>query len=159
MFEFLAKLSFNRAVNIGYIIFGNLLAPYWFLFQFAADIYKSNNVAQLLILSLAIGVPICLINFVFLLSSPKKIDTENKAEVQDKVDRIFSLLGVSSILIGIAFYLPCIVKFFESSLNQAEAISLVIIMNAGFIIKDIWDWIDYNREKRKEVKKNIKDSK
>ena len=109
--ELITKLSFNKGTNLVFIIFGTLIAPFWFLFQFANNIYNNSDILHLLILSVAIGMPVCLISFTFEILSDLKIK-ENQSLLKDN-DYIFSLIGKSCIIPGFSFYIPCAFKFFN----------------------------------------------
>ena len=155
MFEFISKLSFSRGTSIALIIFGTIVAPYWFLFQFAQDIYKSNSLVQLLILSFAIGAPTAMIHYImnFQLFSPEEFKTDDH-----KVKFYFSLLGGASILSGVIFYVPCMIKFLEET-TQRDAIWAIIGLNGLFLLFSIVAQIiarNWERKDEKNKKGNLK---
>lgn len=155
MFEFLKTLSFNRGTNIGFIIFGVFLAPYWFIFQFANDIYKSSNLTQTIILSLCIGVPVCLLNFI--INSVGGLYNEKEVTEEQKVNQYFKLMGYSSIFGGISFYAPCIFKFFSLPQTQRQAIFFIIGIHIGYITTTII-YASLSNRKAKKAEKNLSNS-
>lgn len=150
MFEFFKSLSFNQGTNIGLIIFGIFLAPYWYIFQFANDIYKTNDFIERIILSICIGVPVSILNFfVNYLSAffMKKQETEKEKET-----KIFKLMGISCAVVGISFYVPSVLSFFNLSETQHQGILSIISFHLGYIVMIAFFTIKNNNKLRNQEK-------
>lgn len=152
MFEFLSKLSFSRGTTIMIVVFGMVISPYWFLFQFAQEIYKSNDTIQTIILSLCIGIPVCVWTFVLnLISSIEDFTSDDEST---RTDSFFKGVAISCGLAGISFYLPCAAKYFDPSINQRSAISLVMAGHAGYIGSTLFSIYKSNKKKKRNRDKN-----
>ena len=97
-------------------------------FQFDNDLYKSSESIQTIILSLCIGIPICLFQFLFSLIPFRKFNTDPTEK--GKVDFYFKLMGLVGIFCGAIFYIPSILKYFYK-VDLQKAIEIVISGNAG----------------------------
>jgi hypothetical protein len=153
MFDFLSKLSFNRGTRVGFIIFGILIAPYWFLFQFYPNIYEKNELVKLILLSISIGAPIALFDFSFLLVEYATKNKHNPDQPEaEKVDAMFNLIGGACLFTAITLYVPCVVSFFEEHLNPKHAIYFSISLQLGLLTSSIFDTIDHNRKRKKAIR-------
>ena len=133
-FDFLNKISFNRGSQIGLIIFGTIIGPFMFIFQFARPVFDNNGLIPLLLICLCVGLPICLLITALGIRDNLVLDPEEKDKL---IDHRFSQMGSYSAIVGGAFYLPCIIKYFYASLNQSEAIKCVAYFLLSFIFSSI----------------------
>ena len=126
------------------------LAPYWFIFQFANDIYKANDLIETIILSICIGVPVSILNFFFNYLSAffsKKQETEKEKETD-----LFKLMGISCALVGISFYVPSVLSFFNLTETQHQAILSIIGFHIGYISMISFFAIKNNNKLRNQEK-------
>jgi len=128
MYEFFSKLSLSKAIKIGFIAFGLIIAPYWFIFQFAYYIYSKNDMFQNLLIALAIGMPVCIINYFLDLVSRMLLDNEKSNTIDDKE---LTKVAYACCICGFIFYMPNIVQFFKGSVSQRNAIYWVLYGNIG----------------------------
>jgi ABC-type glycerol-3-phosphate transport system permease component len=86
MWDLLSKLSLAKGATVAGVLIGNLIAPFWYLFQFYPNIFKSNDLGKLILISLAIAVPITCINVVIglVFNSPGSVADRNK-NLQDHI--------------------------------------------------------------------------
>jgi len=121
--EVLKSLSYNRITKIGLIIFGIVLAPFMFIFQFKEAVFRDNDFVKLLLISACIGLPVAIVLFVLRVLDDGGIDPESQTE---KMTRRFSQMATTSVICGVGFYIPCCIKYFQPSLNLRDAIGLMI---------------------------------
>ena len=158
MFDFLNKLNIDKGMRIFGFIFGNLIAPYWFLFQFFRPLVSGTNYIQQLIICLAIGIPITLFAFagevIAVLKKEalvlgleigfKKIkDNLSEKDMEELTNKMatklsFKCLYRSCITAAFVLYFPCILYFFVP-INSHTAIicsmMLYIVLIFAVIIK------------------------
>ena len=149
--EIISRLSINKAVKIGLVSFGLIIAPYWIIFVFANDVYLKNNVIQNLLLSLGIGIPVCIMNYgldLIVKTLDEKNDTLNISD--DDLSSLASCCG----LCGLSFYLPCIIQFFFGKISQHNAIIWIFSANAGFWASNIFQIIKYSIKGKSKLKYN-----
>lgn len=106
------------------MIFGNIVAPYWFLYQFFPHIVSSNNFIQQLIICLAISIPVSLLGYISeLWYADRKgeiILVDRNSTSQDN-ELAFKYLSEGSINTALMFYTPCLLAFF-AHLEERNAI-------------------------------------
>lgn len=155
MFEFLNKLPFSRGVQIAIMIFGNIIAPYWFLFHFIKPLVANNNIIQQLIFCLAIAIPVTILNLLFEINTLyNKLSSEEKKQ-SNKIDEVqldeplrlkreeikkqivFQALRAASISTALIFYIPCIMSFFFYS-DKRQAIIWCISCFVGVMCTHIF---------------------
>lgn len=129
--EFLNKVSFNRATQIGFILFGNLLAPAMFLFQYYKPVFMTNDFIHLVCICVCIGLPLLIITTG--LTILDSIQLQPKEE-KNLVDYRFSQMGSCSLLIGFTFYIPCTIKYFRPTTTSEQAIIFLIAIYSGYLI-------------------------
>lgn len=163
VFEFLTKLSFSKGVQIALIIFGNIIAPYWFLYQFFRAMVTENNLIQQLILCLAIATPITLLGFSFAVwISSRKIksipqhDKDLKINEDENTQRlreagesklIFEWLSEGSISTAMMFYGVCVLSYFFP-INSNISIYMCIAGYGGIIISKTARGFSYKKKKK-----------
>lgn len=132
--EILSKIKFKRGVHFGLLIFGILIAPYMFLFQFARNVFDTKALVPLLLIAVSIGAPIALILvFLFILDHL----ADDPPEKDKLMDLRISQMGSAGAITAVAFYLPCIAKYFAPSMSQKEAILSMISVLAAIIISSV----------------------
>lgn len=141
MVEFFYKLSLSKAIKIGFIAFGLLIAPYWFIFQFAYYIYSNNDIIQNLLLALAIGMPVCIIHYFLDLVSRILSETEKSISIDDKE---LTEVAFACCLCGFIFYMPNIIQFFKGEMSQRNAIFWVFFGNLGIWVNPIFRIIKFS---------------
>lgn len=135
MYDLISKISFNKGTKIFLILFGLLVSPYWFIFQFARDIYDNNDLPERILIALSIGTPITLIHF-FL--NYINFDKEYFQDtIEKKSETLFNTIVFSSVFCAMAFYVPCSLKYFNSSISQHNAIEIIIFVHLGSIVSHI----------------------
>lgn len=154
MFEFLSRLSFNKGTNIAFIIFGLIVAPFWFLFQFVPNIYTSNDLVTLLLLSICSILPIAIIEYLIFYSFVSLEKYESDA-IRDA--HRFSTIGLVCLWCGLVFYIPSAGKFFFRTITQQDAIISIIwvhtIVVGGIIVGEIGERLFFNIRKMLKNKK------
>jgi hypothetical protein len=123
----LHKLSPEKTTNIAYIIVGCIVAPFFFLFQFAKPIFNKYDLLTVIILSFGVGAPISLL-FALLRSFVE--DYLNKIMDYGQSEPI-ALVGYSSMHTGIVLYTVCAMSYF-APLTQAKAIHYSILWSFVF---------------------------
>ena len=166
MFEFLNKLNFSKGVRISIMIFGNIIAPYWFLYQFFRPLVTGNNFIQQLIICLAIAIPVSIIGYILELWAVSKKDgadlihiakanidenllKDNKQDLTREITNklVFKCLSLGSINTAIIFYLPCMLTYFLP-LDKNEAIRMCMYSYGGVIISIV---MSANKVKKKKT--------
>jgi|JI7StandDraft_1071085.scaffolds.fasta_scaffold311331_1 hypothetical protein len=140
MYEFFSKLSLSKAIKIGFIAFGLIVAPNWFVFQFAYYIYSKNDIFQNLLIALAIGMPVCIIHYFLDLVSRRLFDDEKSSTIDDNE---LTKVAYACCICGFVFYMPNIVQFFKGSMSQANAIWWVFSGNFGLWVTPIFRIIKF----------------
>ena len=149
MFEFIEKLTLSKSLNIILILFGCLIAPFWFIYQFYPSIYQSNELSKVLVLGLSIGVPICLCMTIinnFIIKPEKSKDEKLNVELR------LLLMGISSGYCGFAFYVPCIQKYLFENVSAREAIFIVLLIHAGGLSFSLYTYIKRSLAKNRKLK-------
>ena len=97
------KIPHGRIINVVLLVLSGMLAPYWYIFEFAPQTFKTLDLVRLLLLCLSIGLTIILINCVFL-----AIFSSQPAE------DVFSIgnITVVCILVLAVYFFPAVI--FES---------------------------------------------
>ena len=107
----LKTISYQRLTKIGFILFGTILAPFMFIFEFARHIFDQNSIIPLLFISACVGLPVALVIFVLRVLDDAGLDPDDPKE---KLTTRFGQMATSSLASGVSFYLPCCIKFFKS---------------------------------------------
>ena len=122
----LNKIHYTKIGAIVIIIMATLVAPVWFIYQFAPKIFNSFEVLKLILLSLGLGMPLTYLNgwILYLITKPENSDTE---------DQYVASFGGGAAFTILVFYSPMLITYFHYvSLYQAKIIStiteIIIIM-------------------------------
>jgi len=176
MFEFLTKLSVNKGLQIGVMIFGNIIAPYWFLFQFFRPLVSDNNPIQQLIICLAIGIPVSLFGFFLELvrktANPdsdfiahtdvdinKNIDVDKEKLADETSNKLmFSCLSGASMNTAAVLYMPCIIAFFVTLKPNTAIVSSILAYVVLFILVTIAVTNSLSERKKKLIAAAKKDT-
>lgn len=159
--EALKTLSYNRITKIGFILFGVVLAPFMFIFQFKGQIFQDNDFVHLLLISSCVGLPVALVLFILRVLDDAGIDPEDPKE---KLKTRFSQMATTAIMCGMGFYLSCCIKFLRPALDLRGAIGTMIPFFGGIIVltvssilrggtKAFHDRMTKHLEKKNEQKK------
>lgn len=128
------SLSYNRLTKIGFVLFGTILAPFMFIFQFASHVFKLNSFAPLVLISACVGLPVCLTIFVLRVWDDAGLDSTDPKE---RLATRFEQMSTSSLFSGIGFYFVCCLKFLEPSLGLRDAVGYMIPFYGAIIIDSI----------------------
>lgn len=126
MYELLTKLPFNRGLKITTIIAGIFIAPYWFLYNFCPLMITDIDFIPSVILTLAISLPPTYIHYITMLYGYKL----PKGKEIKILEFNLSLISFLYIFIGLIFYLPCILLFFQP-ISKNAAVYNIILMNSS----------------------------
>jgi hypothetical protein len=132
--EALKSLSYNRITKIGLILFGIVLAPFMFIFQFKESVFWDSDFVKLLLISTCFGLPAALILFILRVIDDAGLDPESQEE---KMRRRFSQMASTSVICGVGFYIPCCIKFFQPALNLRDAIGLMIPFYGAILVMTV----------------------
>lgn len=147
MFELLTKLSFTRGFNLLLIVFGCLAGPFCFIYRFYYALYAHNSLSKILLLSAAIGVPVCLAMSFFnalMIGIPKKVEKNFKMEWELKI------LGFTAGFCGFTFYGACFIGWLLVDLSARNGIEIMLYSYAGAIIYSVFYVL------KKKMKQRIK---
>ena len=129
------SLSYNRLTKIGFVLFGVVLAPYMFIFQFSQHIFNDNSIIPLIFISVCVGLPVAIIIFVLRVWDDIGIDPMDSKE---KLATRFGQMATASLMSGVGFYLPCCIKFFQPQLDLRSAIGYMIPFLGAIIINSFF---------------------
>ncbi len=150
------KVPFNTAANIGFSVLGGMLAPFFYLFQFAKPIFDKYDLLTLLVLSLAIGGP--MIIFFLMLNSSARLHNTNitLGDIEATSSTIFlKYLRSASIDAAMVLYLPCIMSYFAST-TLRNAIFYSLAATFGIFIRLFFSYKkQLENESKSEAKKRI----
>lgn len=149
MYDLISKLSFTRGLNIILIVFGVLISPFWFIYQFHSSLYQSLELSKLLVLALSIGIPICLAMTVANSLTFGKIKEEDEKK---DVELRFMIMGLSCGFCGFTFYLPICLRYFFESITGRQAIELMLYAYAGAGVYSVYWSINRSIRKRRAAK-------
>jgi hypothetical protein len=127
MWEFISKLSMEKGAAIFCVIMGNLLGPFWFLFQFYARIFEHYDLVRLLLICLCIGIPITVFHFVVMALSGLWKTVFGKVS-KSFAEEVYFLLSIASFVTFVVLLSPCLVGYFG---DQAKPIQGVILCDIG----------------------------
>lgn len=130
----LKALSYNRLTKIGFVMFGVLLAPYMFIFQFAQHIFNDNSIVPLLLISVCVGLPVALVLFVLRVWDDAGLDPTDPKE---KLATRFGQMSTASLMSGVGFYLPCCAKFFQPQLDLRSAVGFMIPFLGAIVVSSV----------------------
>jgi len=127
----LTKVRYVIIALVVLFLFSSIIAPTWYLFQFAPTIFHKYDLVKLLILSSAIGFPIVIFNSILAMLVFEQGDTEKRHFEGE----FYTGVSVGSATTIAILYLPLILTFFHHvSLIVAEITSIV----AQIIFIAIW---------------------
>ena len=97
------KIPHGRVINVVLLVLSGMLAPYWYIFEFAPQTFKALNLVRLLLLCLSIGLMVILSNCVFV-----AIFSSQPAE------DVFSIGNITVVCISVlaVYFFPAVI--FES---------------------------------------------
>lgn len=125
----LKNVQVGKALPVTLSTFCLIISPFWFLFQFAHDIFISTELVKLLLLCLSIGFPVLIINlFTYLL-----VLVDDQVTNEEKENNIYKGLTVASLLTFPVYYIPCAISFFIN-LSQCSAIATGICVEVVILI-------------------------
>lgn len=146
MFELLSKLSFTKGFNILLILFGCIAGPFCFIYCYYYPLYTQNSLSKVLLLSAAIGVPVCLAMAFFnalLIGIPKLKEQDLKEQWELKI------IGFTSGFCGFIFYTACFADWLFYGYTARDGIELMLYTYAGAISYSIYYAIKNKIRKRK----------
>jgi len=146
MFELISKLSFTKGFNILLILFGCISGPFCFLYRYYYPLYSQNSLSKVLLLSAAIGVPVCLaMSFLnaLMIGAPSLKDQQLKEEWELKI------IGFTSGICGFVFYIACFADWFFWGLRAKDGIELMLYAYAGAVAYSIYYTVKSKRKKGK----------
>lgn len=138
------KIPLPRAIGIIAILFGALIAPYWFLFQFAPSIFNEYELIKLLLLCISIGIPVIIINF---LMESLFTPTDEFGENPNMSGVIIHLLSRAAVATAVAFYIPCAVAYWKP-LPLGAGINLVIYIHIGFLVYAVLKMLLFRKKEK-----------
>lgn len=150
----LSKLPFNRGISIFAICFGNLIAPFQFIFIFHQGIFKELDIIKLILLSLSLGIPFTLLNYYSLWIYGQIMDIEILKEKTS--EKMFNVFGISSALSAMPFYIPAILKL--SNILQWLGTWTIVISSEFilFILIRLVLYFEFRGKKSHNLKNNLK---
>ncbi len=139
MIDFFSKLSLGRGVQIAMLIFGNIVAPYWFLQHFKPQLVNNDRILQQIIFALAVGIPLNICWYVIMRNylSPHGKPNQNYDQKDTEKYR-FKKMTVACALGTCALYIPILASFFWN-LSLREAVYIVSIASAAMYIDSLRD--------------------
>jgi hypothetical protein len=137
--EFFSKLSTHKGLCIVIILIGNIVAPFWFLFQFTPHLFETVDMLRLVLLCISLGTPITTIGCLLIgggwfVLKPKNIFDASKLDLADSV---LAVVSYGSLITAITFYSPAalLVKGTWVSLKSAVSFSfLVAVIYYGVVM-------------------------
>ncbi len=146
MFELLSKLSFTKGFNLVLILFGCIAGPFCFLYCYNYPLYSQNSLTKVLLLSAAIGVPVCLAMSFFnalIIGIPKLKEQDLKQEWELKV------FGFTSGINGFIFYFASFAGWLFYDYSSRDGIILILYTYGGAILYSIIYKVKHNIKNRK----------
>ncbi|MCW3117967.1 MAG: hypothetical protein JWM28_2049 [Chitinophagaceae bacterium] len=114
------KLSNSSLLRTVIISTAIIVAPGWYIFQFAPAIFFKTDLPRLFIICCAIGIPLILLNTIFVRAAISALGLREKGkyEVDD-----FTVAALATLLV---LYLPSFLswKFFDNKISLHSAISM-----------------------------------
>jgi hypothetical protein len=127
-----------------------VVAPVWYIFQFARDIFMQVEAIKLIIISLAISVPLLYLNTMIHMSLMgryiSKNESENEFNQRLLISPMFYLMMV--------LYIPCIVTYFDP-LTLRNAILFSISMQCSALAMELTDTTFKKRDIKALQKKQL----
>lgn len=139
MYDLISKMPFNRAMNIIVIIFGCLVAPYWYLINVFPEVLLNKDIFQITLYCTAISLPPYFLHFILMLMSDRRF----KSKVGKAMDFKFKIMAFLGLTVGAGFYL-LVVIFYDESFNKPEKIQFsvcthALLLAAGYLGTSIND--------------------
>lgn len=151
MWDYLSKLSLTTGSYILIVLMGNVLAPFWYLFQFYPRIFDHYDLVKLLLIGASFGIPLTMFHLIMLsvLGIHKIVEPDNVGfEEEMKV-----LMLVSSFVTFGVLFSPSIYPYFLGHDSERAAIKSSILCEFGGIMGVIvTSQIIKRRKKRKSTK-------
>jgi len=128
MYEIISKMPFNRAMNIIIIIFGCLIAPYWYLFNCFPELINGKDVFQLILICTAISLPSFIVNYTIWSTEHRQLKRKQKI-----VDFKIRLMTIAALGMSFVFYYSVVWIHIEY-LNKAQSIWVLMANNVLLIV-------------------------
>jgi hypothetical protein len=130
------KIPNPRVVTVFILSFTILIAPFWFIYQFAPIIYKNNSLIQLLLLSISIGFPLLLLNFLAITLNIRYLKKGNLIYYGIKIkneNKILVNANQAALVTIFHLYFPLILTF-RWHVTMEFAVNSVAIIEVAFLI-------------------------
>jgi hypothetical protein len=142
----LLKLPIVRGVTLFIFVFSSTLPCFWFIYQFAPMVYKTEPLINLLLISIACSIPIIILNTLIL--TPIFISN-------DFVEGLYGGILFGSLCFTTALYFPVILSYTNGKFSFTKAIPYSFGINI-FLILEFFTLKYLDDRKNKRLKLKIK---